>query len=134
MNTLTIGSLGAAAGVGVETIRYYQHRGLLPIPQRPGGIRRYGQDDLDRLHFIRHAQRLGFSLEEVAELLALDHMQDRQAARAQAESKLTQIDDRIRRMAAMREALASLVSCCENAPGSDPCPILRALAGKTHPT
>lgn len=96
MNTLTIGSLGAAADGGVET----------------------------------HPQLL----EEVAELLALDHMQDRQAARALAQSKLPQIDDRIRRMGAMRGALASLVSCCENAPGSDPCPILRALAGKTHPT
>ncbi|MDY0012868.1 MAG: MerR family DNA-binding protein [Rhodocyclaceae bacterium] len=107
---------------------------MQPIPQRPGGIRCYGQDDLDRLHFIRHAQGLGFSLEEVAELLALDYMQDRQAACALAQSKLTQIDDRIRLMGAMRGALASLVSCCENAPGSASCPILRALAGKTHPT
>lgn len=81
--TLTIGTLAQAAGVGVETVRYYQRRRLLPEPPRPlGGIRRYGEADLARLRFIRHAQELGFSLAEVAELLALDEGRDCDEARA----------------------------------------------------
>jgi MerR family mercuric resistance operon transcriptional regulator len=123
----TIGTLAQAAGVGVETIRYYQRRGLLPTPARPGTIRRYATADLNRLRFIRHAQHLGFSLEEAGDLLGLDAMTDREAARALARSKLKEIETRLRRLETMRVALRNLVSCCEVAPGGDPCPILHAL-------
>lgn len=131
MNTpgLTIGRLASAAGVGVETVRYYQRRGLLPVPARPGGVRRYGEADLNRLRFIRHAQQLGFSLEEAAELLALDEMRDREAARTVACGKLEEIDRKIRHLEAMATALRNLVDCCERAPGAEPCPILHTLAG-----
>lgn len=130
---LTIGRLASAAGVGVETVRYYQRRGLLPVPARPGGARRYGEAELQRLRFIRHAQQLGFSLEEAASLLALDEMQDRDAARALARSKLDDIDRKIHYLGAMAAALRSLVDCCERAPGADPCPILHTLAGEDGP-
>jgi MerR family transcriptional regulator, mercuric resistance operon regulatory protein len=130
MNTplLTIGRLASTAGVGVETIRYYQRRGLLPTPDCGGGVRRYGQAELDRLRFIRHAQHLGFSLEEAGELLGLDEMQDRAVARALARGKLVEIEGKIHRLEAVRAALQDLVGCCEQAPGADPCPILHTLA------
>jgi MerR family transcriptional regulator, mercuric resistance operon regulatory protein len=130
---LTIGRLASAASVGVETIRYYQRRGLLPTPTRPEGIRRYGKAELDRLRFIRHAQQLGFSLEEIGDLLALDEMQDREAARALASGKLGEIETKIKRLEAMRATLRNLVSCCEQAPGADPCPILHTLGGAAGP-
>ena len=85
MNALTIGTLASEGGVGVETIRYYQRRGLLETPARAdlyGGIRRYGEDDLRRLRFIRSAQAAGFTLEQIAELLALDATDDRARARS----------------------------------------------------
>lgn len=133
MSDYTIGTLAHAASVGVETIRYYQRRGLLPTPARPGTIRRYGAADLNRLRFIRHAQHLGFSLEETGELLGLDEMSDREAARALARAKLGEIATRIRRLETMRTALRDLVSCCEGTPGGDPCPILHALATADDP-
>mgnify|MGYP003136621934 FL=1 len=72
MNSLTIGGLAKAANVSVETIRYYQRRGLIPEPQRPpGGIRRYGATEIDRLMFVKTAQQLGFSLNEIGDLLQL---------------------------------------------------------------
>ena len=130
---LTIGRLASAAGVGVETVRYYQRRGLLPVPTRPGGVRRYGEADLNRLRFIRHAQQLGFSLEEAAGLLALDEMRDREAARNLARGKLEEIERKIRHLETMATALRSLVDCCVRAPGADPCPILHTLAGTEGP-
>jgi MerR family mercuric resistance operon transcriptional regulator len=74
---LTIARLGAAAGVGVETVRYYQRRGLLDVPANGGGVRRYDEEDVRRLRFIRRAQAAGFTLEEIGELLALDRTDDR---------------------------------------------------------
>ena len=77
-NSDTIGGLAKAAGVGVETVRYYQRRGLLPEPPRPHGeVRRYGDDDVRRLRFIRSAQAAGFTLAEIGELIALDASDDR---------------------------------------------------------
>ena len=74
----TIGALAKAAGVGVETVRYYQRRGLLPEPARPPGeVRRYGEEDVKRLRFIRSAQAAGFTLNEIGELIALDASDDR---------------------------------------------------------
>ncbi len=124
----SIGSLAKAAGVGVETIRYYQRRGLLAQPERQeGAYRRYADSDLERLRAIRRAQQLGFSLDEIASLLALNADQDRLRARQQAQEKLELIDANIRQLQQMRSALAELVDCCTQGDPTAPCPILRAL-------
>src|SRR5215207_8196335 len=89
---LTIGKLAAAAGVGVETIRFYQRRGLLQTPDRAGSVRRYSAADLRRLRFIRHAQSAGFTLEQIRELLALDASDDREQARVLALTRVAALD------------------------------------------
>lgn len=128
MAGLTIGKLAAEGGVGVETIRYYQRRGLLTEPGREAGIRRYGTEDLRRLRFIRSAQAAGFTLEEIGELLQLDAMDDRQRARALALSRIAALDQRIADMQAARAALVQLASeCARDSMG--PCPILAAFDG-----
>lgn len=124
----TIGRLAAAAGVGVETVRYSQRRGLIGAPSgRHGGFGVYDAQTRSRLRFIRRAQALGFSLDEIAGLLALDEERNRDTARAQA--KIDDIEQRIRQLQAMRSALVSLVHCCEHTEAPAPCPILRALDG-----
>jgi len=132
MNGITIGTLARAAGVGVETVRYYQRRGLLPESTgRKGAFRVYGDAELARLRFIRRAQTLGFSLDEISDLLALDHESDRENARALARSKIASVEERIRQLEDVRGALQELVDCCEHTASSSPCPILRALGGET---
>ena len=126
MNLMSIGKLAQAAGVGVETVRYYQRRGLLAVPSRDGGIRRYDADDLRRLRFVRQAQSAGFSLDEIIELLALDATDDRARARKLALKRLDHIDTRIAELQAARDALARLaVSCAHTKAG--PCPIIQAF-------
>lgn len=126
---LTIGALAKAADVGVETIRYYQRRGLLAEPrQTRGAYRVYGEAELARLRAIRRAQQLGFSLEEIAGLLALNEERDRNRARAAAQAKVDLIESRIRQLQDMRDALGELVRCCEHTDAPAPCPILRALS------
>ena len=123
----TIGGLAKAAGVGVETVRYYQRRGLLSEPARPPGeVRRYGEEDVRRLRFIRSAQTAGFTLNEIAELLALDAADDRARARELAQTRIAALDAKIEELREAREALAGLASACANKPGG-PCPILRAF-------
>ena len=95
MANLTIGSLAAAAGVGVETVRFYQRRGLLAVPPRAGGIRRYDGRDVDRLHFIKRAQAAGFTLAEISELIALDAGEDRARARELAKARIVALDRKI---------------------------------------
>ncbi len=130
MNEITIGSLARAAGVNVETVRYYQRRGLLPeAGGRKGAYRVYGGTELARLRFIRRAQALGFTLEEISGLLALDEEADRERARAVARAKIADIDARIRQLEEVRAALHSLVTCCEHTDARAPCPILQALGG-----
>lgn len=126
----TIGALADAAEVGVETIRYYQRRGLLAlgVRRRDGAYRSYGAADLTRLRAIRRAQQLGFALDEIAELLSLSADRDREHARAAASAKIEYLDARIAQMLEMRAALAELVRCCEHGDPSAPCPILRALS------
>lgn len=124
---LTIAGLAAAGGVGVETVRYYQRRGLLPEPERrPGSIRRYGSDAVRRLRFIRAGQAAGFTLDEVRELLALDATEDRDRARALATRRIAALDARIAELAEARTALARLADRCG---GTDagPCPIIAAF-------
>lgn len=123
----TIGGLARAAGVGVETVRYYQRRGLLPEPARPPGeVRRYGEEDLRRLRFIRSAQAAGFTLNEIGELLALDAADDRARARALAQDRVAALDARIEQLLEARNALAGLASACAKKDGGN-CPILSAF-------
>ena len=126
LQSLTIGRLAAAGGVGVETVRFYQRRSLLETPGRVGGIRRYGPDDLRRLRFIRQAQAAGFTLEEIKELLELDSTDDRARARALAAARVKALNDQIGRLTAARNALRKLASECAGGEGG-PCPILSAF-------
>ncbi len=122
---MKIGDLAKAGGVSVETIRFYQRRGLLAEPPRATGARRYGHADLERLRSIRAAQTAGFTLEEAAVLLALNP-EDRTAARALAETRIVAIDERIATLQALRAALHNLAQdCARGDPG--PCPILAAF-------
>jgi MerR family mercuric resistance operon transcriptional regulator len=128
----TIGKLAREVGVGVETIRYYQRRGLLDAPDRPdgggsaGSIRRYGEAHLQRLRFIRTAQSAGFTLDKIAELLALDATDDRPRARALAAEQIATLDRRIAEMTEARNALHRLASAC-GASDEGPCPIIAAF-------
>ena len=122
---LTIGQYAAAGGVGVETVRYYQRKGLLHTPGRNGGIRRYGEEDVRRLRFIRSAQRAGFTLEEIRELLALDAGRDHQRARALANARVARLEAQIAEMEQARDSLRRLARRCAAASG--PCPILDAF-------
>lgn len=129
---ITIGKLAQAGGVGVETIRYYQRRGLLDTPARSGGdgwgggVRRYDADDLRRLKFIRSAQASGFTLEEISELLALEESDDRARVRTLARQRIDALDEKITQMTQTRAALARLAEQCA-ASEKGPCPILAAF-------
>ncbi|MGE6784214.1 MerR family transcriptional regulator [Ensifer adhaerens] len=122
----TIGKFAAAGGVGVETIRYYQRRGLLDTPRGSQGSRRYGDGDLRRLLFIRQAQTAGFTLEEIKELLYLDSGEDRARARHLAKRRIDALDARIAELQRAREALKRLVAECAT-DTSGPCPILASF-------
>jgi len=127
MSSMTIARLAEAGGVGVETVRYYQRRGLLAEPERHGGsVRRYADDDVRRLRFIRSAQGAGFTLEEIGELLALDAVDDRARARELARSRIAVLDRKIAEMKAARTALAKLADDCGSG-SAGACPIIRAF-------
>jgi len=128
MTDLTISGLARDGGVGVETVRYYQRRGLLETPPDAGGVRRYGEADRRRLRFIRSAQTAGFTLEQIGELLALDAGQDRARARQLAEARLVELDARIAELEAARTALRRLAKACGDC-GKGPCPIITAFEG-----
>ena len=124
--SLTIGQLAAGGNVGVETIRFYQRKGLLQVPSADIGIRRYGPDDLRRLRFIRKAQAVGFTLDEIRDLLALDSGNDRKRARDMARSRVEALDAKIAELQRAREALQKLAQDC-SAGGKGPCPILASF-------
>jgi MerR family transcriptional regulator, mercuric resistance operon regulatory protein len=126
MPDMTIARLAAAGGVGVETIRYYQRRGLLAEPPKAGAVRRYGAQDLRRLLFIRRAQAAGFTLETIAELLALDSTDDRARVRTLAAERLAALESRIAELESARAALERLSKAC-SAGKKGPCPILEAF-------
>ena len=125
---LSIRKFADAGGVGVETVRFYQRKGLLDIPVGGEGIRRYGEADVRRLRFIRMAQRAGFTLEEIRELLALDAGQDRRRAREMAQARIARLDERIAEMEQARDYLQKLAQQC-SAKASGPCPILASFDG-----
>ncbi|MCT9072959.1 Hg(II)-responsive transcriptional regulator [Cupriavidus gilardii] len=125
---MTIGALARAAGVNVETIRFYQRKGLMPEPDRPlGSIRRYGGDELGRIRFIKSAQRLGFSLDEVADLLELEDGTHCQQARERGRKKLADVRARIADLKRIETALADLISRCSATRGRVRCPLIDAL-------
>ena len=126
MTEATIAGLAREGGVGVETVRYYQRRGLLPVPRKSGGIRRYGGEDVRRLRFIRAAQSAGFTLEEIGELLALEATNDRRRVRALATERIAALDAKIAQMKDARDVLAKLARQCA-AGTKGPCPILAAF-------
>lgn len=122
---LSIGKLAKAADVGVETVRYYQRRRLLETPSEAGGMRRYSDDHVDRLRFIKRAQTVGFTLEEIADLLSLNDNRDHRVARQLATEKIQDIELRITRLGRMADALRQLVRACECGGEDMPCPIIR---------
>ena len=126
MADLTIGSLAQAGGVGVETVRFYQRKGLVDEPARAGGIRRYDGRDVDRLRFIKRAQAAGFTLAEIAELIALDAGEDRARARQLAKARIVALDAKIAELEEARTSLARLAKECGE--GRDgPCPIIASF-------
>ena len=125
---LTIGRLAELGGVNLETVRYYERRGLLPKPPRTqAGYRQFPPDTVQRLRFIKRAQELGFSLEEIRDLLALrvepGNCVD---VRARAQAKITDIEEKMKTLAAMKNTLRNLVNQCEHS-ASDECVILASL-------
>lgn len=128
MDMLTIGQVAKAADVNVETVRYYQRRGLLREPEKPlNGQRRYEQEDVNRLQFIRRAQVLGFTLEEIKNLLRLDGADCCGDTRDLAVDKLALIDAKIADLTSMRQALTGLVRQCDVGDHRGKCPIIEAL-------
>ncbi len=130
MNGLRSGQLAKAADVNVETLRYYERRGLLPEPpRRDSGYRIYPLESVSRLRFIKGAQELGFTLEEIQELLALrvDEAATKTEVRQHAQDKVTQIDAKIAALQQMRNALAHLIEQCHGDGPTSDCPILEAM-------
>ncbi|MGE0671484.1 MAG: Hg(II)-responsive transcriptional regulator [Methylibium sp.] len=125
---LSIGALADAADVSVETIRFYQRKGLLAEPQRPlGGFRRYDEHALGRVRFVKAAQRIGFSLDEIGELLNLEDGTRCAQARRVATQKLIEVRARLSDLQRMEAALSELVGRCETARGTVSCPLIEAL-------
>ncbi len=135
MNTqpasLTIGAVAKRVGVAIDTIRYYEREGLLPEPaRRASGYRSYGQSAITQLRFIRRAKGLGFTLEEIRDLLALsrDRQHGVKAVKRRAQQRLVTIDARIADLQRVRDGLAQLVDACPGHGAPERCPILRALS------
>jgi MerR family mercuric resistance operon transcriptional regulator len=130
MKSLTIGRLAREAGVNLETVRYYERRGLLPEPPRSAsGYRLFPSDAARRLRFIRRAQELGFSLKEIQELLSLrvSRTTTSRDIRARAETKIADIDAKIRSLESMKKTLRKLTNVCEGCVPVAECPILESL-------
>lgn len=126
--SMTIGRLARAAGVGVETIRYYQQRALLPVPATVGAYRHYPVALTARIRFIKRAQELGFSLDEITELLRLQDGTNRASIRRIASDRLGQIDQKLTDLKRMQKALKHLIADCEHTGANLPCPIIDTLA------
>jgi MerR family mercuric resistance operon transcriptional regulator len=128
-DSLTIGILAKRSGVNVETIRYYQRRSLLEEPSKPnGGFRCYPEESVKRVLFIKRAQTLGFTLEEIQGLLALDERKACRETRGIAAHKLELIVQKIADLSKMKKSLARLVRSCDASVAGAPCPIIHLLA------
>jgi DNA-binding transcriptional MerR regulator len=131
---VTIGGLARAAEVGVETIRYYQRRRLLAVPHSAGRVRRYPTAVIDRIRFIKRSQNLGFTLDEIRELLRLEQGGSRNAIRKIAGDRLTNIREKIVALEQMERVLSALLCECEHTATAAPCPIIAALSTDRRPT
>ena len=130
MNAMTIRRLADSAGVHVETVRYYQRRGLLREPPRPvGGVRRYDAADVSRLQFIRRAQAMGFSLEQIGELAKINGQGACEITRQLTEAKLAQVRHKISELRLVESELAQLAAACAQASSDVCCPTLDRLEG-----
>lgn len=128
LQNLTIGAFAKAAGVNVETIRFYQRKGLLPEPDKPyGSIRRYGRADVARVRFMKSAQRLGFSLGEIGELLQLEDGAHCEQASNLAASKLNDVREKLADLTCIEAVLSELVCACTAAKGKVFCPLIASL-------
>ena len=128
---LTIGRLARGVGVNVQTIRFYQRRGLIAVPPRPlGGVRRYAPNTVARIRFIKRAQALGFSLDEIALLLGLSDGKHCAETKALAGKKLTMVEEKINDLAAIEKALKGLITECSKGSRRFGCPIIDALAAE----
>jgi MerR family transcriptional regulator, copper efflux regulator len=130
MPSLRISQLAEQAGVGIDTVRYYERAGLLPEPpRRPSGYREYPPQSLQRLRFIRRAKVLGFSLDEIAGLLELsDQRSDVEAVKRLAEQRLDEVEAKLRELKRIRDGLRGLVKACPGHGATEHCPILQALS------
>ncbi len=129
VKVMTIAKLARAAEVGVETVRYYQRRGLMPVPRAGGGtaFRHYDDGHLQRLMFIRRAQAAGFTLEEIKELLSLDRTRDRARIRVLAGARLDALAQQARELEEARRSLQRLLGVCQGS-NRGPCPIIEAFS------
>lgn len=128
LENLTIGAFARAAGVNVETIRFYQRKGLLPEPDKPyGSVRRYGNSDVTRVRFVKSAKRVGFSLDEIAELLRLEDGTHCKEASSLAERKLQDVREKLVDLTRMEAVLSELVSACHARKGNVSCPLIASL-------
>jgi MerR family mercuric resistance operon transcriptional regulator len=127
---LRISDLARVGGVGVETVRFYQRKGLLEAPSgAASGGRHYDAEDVRRLRYIRQAQTAGFTLAEIAELIDLDRKDDRARAREMARERIAALDEQIAALEEARRSLARLAKDCAKG-GEGPCPILAAFEGQ----
>ncbi len=132
MASLTIGQLARRAGVGIETVRFYERQGLLPKPPRtPSGYRQYSPDALGRLAFISRAKALGFALREIADLLALDASREATCddVKHRAERKLAETEAQLAELTRVRDTLRGLIAQCGSGPAGT-CPVLMNLKGE----
>lgn len=130
MKSIGIGALAKRAGVGIDTVRYYERTGLLePSARLASGYRRYSDAEVSRLRFIRKAQTLGFSLKEIRDLLALSSSRDVARVKRSAQTKLADVTQRIAELERIRDGLSVLVDACPGHGRAKDCPILQALEG-----
>ena len=131
MESIGIGALAKRAGVRIDTVRYYERSGLLaPRARLASGYRRYGEVELSRLRFIRRAQALGFTLNEVRDLLALSKRRDVSRVKRAAQEKLADVERKIADLERIRKGLRNLVAACPGHGQAENCPILKALGGE----
>lgn len=135
MDRLTIGKLAEAGGVGIDTVRFYERTGLIRKPARSAaGYRLYAAEEIRRLRFIRRAKALGFSLEDITELLHLNDGQgSRASVRALARQRLDEIERKLRELQALQQSLRTLVQHCDGKGGLAGCPIIEAVLEPAPP-
>lgn len=132
MPSLRTAEVARQAGVNIETLRFYERKGILPEPpRRASGYREYPPETVERVRFIKRAQELGFSLREIQELLDLRQLTRAKAGRVRrvVEAKLGEIDHKIRDLEAMKQTLTELISACDGSGSISSCPIIESLSG-----